>query len=192
MNAPDATSAFLQQVLMWIVLPVWVASGVADWYCHKIERIEHSAGLPESLLHLTMLAELGLGVLAAAALDINAAILWLLFVLCVLHEVTMLVDLAYASRRRAIPVAEQWVHGVQQAAPWFAWLLLAAIHHPQALAAIGLGATSPDWRWQLKTPPLPAAAWSMVTLGGLVLVGCFTGEAWRGWRERRASARALP
>ena len=192
MSPPDATAAVLQQLLMWVVLPGWVASGVADWYCHKVERIEHSAGLAESLLHLAMLGELGVGVLAAAALDINAAVLWMLFVLCVLHEVTMLVDLVYASRRRRIPVAEQWVHGVQQAAPWFAWLLLAAIHHPQALAAIGAGTATPDWQWQLKTPPLPAAAWAVILGGGLVLVGCFTGEAWRGWRDRRSSARALP
>lgn len=192
MTPPDATAAVLQQLLMWVVLPGWVASGVADWYCHKVERIEHSAGLAESLLHLAMLGELGLGVLAAAALDINAAVLWLLFVLCVLHEVTMLVDLVYASRRRRIPVAEQWVHGVQQAAPWFAWLLLAAIHHPQALAAIGLGVATPDWQWQLKTPTLPAATWAVIAAGGLVLVGCFASEAWRGWRARRSPARALP
>lgn len=192
MSPPDATAAFLQQLLLWVVLPGWVASGVADWYCHKVERIEHSAGFPESLLHLAMLGELGLGVLAAAVLEINAAVLWLLLVLCVLHEATMLVDLAYAARRRRIPVAEQWVHGVQQAAPWFALLLLAAIHHPQALAAIGLGAATPDWQWRFKTPPLPPAAWGLVGLGGLVLVGCFVGEASRSWRERHAPARALP
>ena len=189
---PDATAHALQLLLMWLVLPVWLVSGVADWYCHKVDRVEHSAGLPESLLHLAMLAELGLAVLAAAALQVNAAVLTLLFVLCVLHELTKLTDLAYAQRHRTIGVPEQWVHGIQQASPWISLLMLAAIHHGQALAVTGLGAEIADWGWRLKDPPLPLTAWGLIVAGGSVLLACFVEEAWRSRRTAAPAARSLP
>ncbi|HLL13430.1 MAG TPA: diguanylate cyclase, partial [Rubrivivax sp.] len=89
----------LRGFLMFGLLPLWLAAGFADYLCHRSERIELSAGWPESLLHLLMLAELGVGVLAALLLQINAAVLALALACCIAHEVTIWVDLGYTNAR---------------------------------------------------------------------------------------------
>ena len=181
----DATAAALVQVLVWGLLPLWAASGLADWWCHRRLRIEHTAGWPESALHLAMVAELGIGIMGAALLRINTGALATLLMLCVLHEATMVADLVYAEHRRRIPPLEQWVHGVQQAMPWAAWSALAIIHRDQAMAMLGLGAALPDWRFALRPEPLPAAAWLLIAAIGVAVVIAFTEEFIRGVRAVR-------
>jgi len=178
----DATAVALLNVLVWGLLPLWATSGLADWWCHRRLRIEQTAGWPEPALHVAMLIELGAGVIGAALWRINAGVLLTLLVLCVLHEVTMVADLVYAERRRRIPAFEQWVHGVQHAMPWAAWVALAVIHQEQALAMLGLGVASAGWRYTLRAEPLPVTAWLLIAGVGLVLVGAFIAELARGVR----------
>jgi hypothetical protein len=155
--APDPTARLLQDLLLYVLLPLWMLAGFADWLCHRVQRIEHSAGVKESLLHLLMLAELGLGISAALLLEVDAAVLVLLIACAVTHELTMWADLAYAAAKRSIPAAEQWVHGLQQSLPWIGLVALMVVHREQALALVGLGAAQPDWSWRWKQPPLPAS-----------------------------------
>ncbi|KKJ01741.1 diguanylate cyclase, partial [Burkholderia gladioli] len=54
--------------LRYGVLPVWLAAGLADWWCHRRSRIEATSGLRVSLLHLAQLAEVGIPLLAALCL----------------------------------------------------------------------------------------------------------------------------
>jgi hypothetical protein len=42
-----------QAVLMYFVLPSWLAAGFADYLCHHAASIETTSGWKESLLHLT-------------------------------------------------------------------------------------------------------------------------------------------
>lgn len=189
-DAPEPLARVLAYLLVGGLLPLWVAAGVADWWCHRRLRIEHTAGWPESALHLAMLAELGIGIVVAALCRVNAAVLVLLFGLCVLHDVTLVIDLAYAERRRRIPPAEQWVHGVQQAMPWACLAVLAVLYHPQAFAAVGAGAMPADWHFVARATPLPPAAWAVIGVGGAVVWGAFLGEAWRGWCARPEVAAA--
>ena len=131
--------------LLYVVLPFWMLAGLADFACHRDLRIEHNAGLGESLLHLLMLAELAVAILAPLFLDLTATVFAVMLIGCIAHEVTMCVDLAYATSRRRVPWFEQWVHGLQQAMPWAwisGWMLLGG---PQALALLGLGDAVPDW-----------------------------------------------
>ena len=66
------------------------------------------------------------------------------------------------------------------------WTLLAA---PQALALAGLGDTPPDWRLQIKSPPLPFAYLLAVLAGSLLFVwGPFLYECWRCIAAQRALA----
>jgi hypothetical protein len=178
----------LTLALLYVVAPLWLLAGVLDYACHRQQRIERSAGLHESNLHLLMLGELGIGVLTALFLELNAAGLALLLVACVAHEFTMLRDLAYAQSRRPIPWFEQWVHGLQQALPWIAFAALVLLHWPQALALAGLGDAPAEWRLRLKSTPLPA--WYVASFLGaaavLVLVP-FLSE----WRRCRRLATAL-
>lgn len=41
--------------LLWGVLPLWLAAGVADWWCHRRSDLAHTAGVPEALLLLHQL-----------------------------------------------------------------------------------------------------------------------------------------
>jgi hypothetical protein len=156
MTAPDATAQLLQHLLLFVLLPLWMLAGFADWWCHRVQRIERSAGVKESVLHLLMLAELGAGIAAALLLEINAAVLALLVACAVAHELTTWLDLAWAASRRRIPIVEQWVHGLQQSLPWIGLVALMVIHREQALALVGLGGGAADWSLQPKQPPLPA------------------------------------
>jgi hypothetical protein len=172
--------------LLYVVMPTWMLAGFADFACHRAMRIEDNAGLRESLLHLLMLAELGVAILAPLLLEPTAAVLLLMLLACLAHEVTTCVDLAYAGSHRAIPWFEQWVHGLQQALPWAwltGWALLAA---PQALALVGVSEAQPDWRLQVRASPLPTAYLLAVLAGSLLLVwGPFLYECWRCLKARR-------
>src|SRR5947209_6728647 len=59
-------------VLMYVVLPMWLAAGFADYLCHRAAHIETTSGWKESLLHLLQFAEMAVPTLAAIFLEINA------------------------------------------------------------------------------------------------------------------------
>jgi hypothetical protein len=141
-------------ILLYIVIPAWLLAGVADWVCHRRSGIAHTSGTKESLLHMLMIGQVGLGVLAAVFLQINAAVLLLLGALLMAHALTSHWDLHYASGRRHVSAIEQSVHAYLEAFPLTAYALLAAAHWPQFAAIFGAQGTTPDWSWALKTDPL--------------------------------------
>jgi len=188
----DATAVLLQKLLLYGVLPMWMLAGFGDWLCHRVQRIEHTAGLKESALHWAMLVELGIGIGAALLLEINAAVLALLVALAIAHELTTWWDLSYAASRRRIAVAEQWVHGIQLALPWVALVLLIVIHRDQALAAAGLGGAQADWHLHRKELALPAATLAAIALATALLVLLPFAEEFRRCRlaaRERSAAR---
>ena len=185
----DATAQALQAALAYVLMPIWIAAGFGDWLCHRVQRIEHSAGLRESLLHWAMIAELGVGIAAAALLEIGAGVLALLVVAAVAHEATMWCDLLFATRRRVIPVPEQWVHGVQTVLPWTALAALMVIHREQAAALVGWGGVEADWGLRFKDP-LPLAGFAGLAAAATVFVALpFAEEAWRCARAKRERER---
>jgi hypothetical protein len=166
----DATAHLLERLLLGALLPVWMLAGLADWACHRRERIEASAGWKESALHLLMVGELGLAVLLVLWCEVTATVLLLVLVACVLHEITLWCDLTYASTRRVIPPIEQWVHGLQMGLPWLGLLTLCIAHRAQTLAIVGLGAASVDWSLRWRDPPVPTEAKAAVLAAALLLV----------------------
>ena len=176
----------LRALLMYALVPLWAAAGVADWLCHRMQHMELSAGVRESLLHLLMLAILGPATVAALLLDVNAMLLALLLLAAVAHELVFWWDLAYASAHRPIGPVEQWVHSVQFAVPWVGLVGLALLHRDQALAVFGASGTAPDWSLRPKDEPLPLA-YVVGALGvGVLLVGLpFVEELLRCLRARR-------
>lgn len=166
----DLTAQLLERLLLGALLPVWMLAGLADWACHRRERIELSAGWQESALHLLMIGELGLAVLLVLWCEVTAAVLMLVLAACVLHELTLWCDLAYASARRVIPPIEQWVHGLQMGLPWLGLLTLCIAHRAQALAVFGLGAAAADWSLRWRDPPVPTEAKAAVLVGAVLLV----------------------
>jgi hypothetical protein len=147
-------AAFL---LIFVVFPLWVAAGFADWACHRHTNIAWTSGLKENLLHLTMFAQLGLGIAAVALLEVNAAVLSFIAAIFVVHELTVYWDLHYSTPRRNVGPFEQMVHSFMEILPLASIALLAVLAWEQALALAGLGAESADWSLRPKQRPLPAS-----------------------------------
>src|SRR3954470_24802507 len=139
-----------QLIVMYIVLPVWFAAGVADWLCHRATDIEHTTGAKESVIHLLMFGELAVPLLAGLLLDINALIFALMIVAFLAHEATALWDVSFAVKYRHVSPIEQHVHSFLEMMPLTAGLLVASLHWPQALALFGLGDEAARFTLQLK------------------------------------------
>ncbi len=183
----------LEHILLAALLPLWLLAGWADAKCHRHLHIEHTAGLRESLLHLAMLAEISIGLFAALLLELNAAALVVIAAACVLHEITVWIDLAYAESTRGIPWFEQWLHGLQQALPWVGLVALILLSPAQALALIGLGEATPDWQLRWKSAPVPLAYLVGISVAAVVLVIIpFLNETRRSWQARKVRESPLP
>ena len=179
----------LRITLMYGLVPVWALAGLGDWLCHRRQRMELTAGLGESLLHLSMLAILGSALLGALLLELNAMMLLLLLLAALAHEGVLWWDLFYASARRTIPPVEQWVHSVQFALPWVGLVGLALLHREQALAIIGASGAPADWSLRAKSEPLPASyVASVVGMGVLFTCLPFAEELVRCYRAGKPAA----
>ena len=78
----DATRRGLQ----WLVLPVWMAAGLADWWCHRRSDIEHTTGTTESAIHAAMMVEGGVPALLGLFCEVDAAALAVTYVALALHD----------------------------------------------------------------------------------------------------------
>ena len=142
-------------ILMFLVLPLWIAAGFADWACHRRTAIALTSGLKENLLHWLMFFELGAAVLAVALLEINAAVLLIVVTAIVVHQLTVYWDLHYSTLLRDVGPFEQMVHSFMEILPLLSLALLSVLAWPQALALVGLGEMPADWSLRLKREPLP-------------------------------------
>src|SRR5437868_13159393 len=95
-------SAAAEAILLYFVPPLWLSAGIADYLCHRASRIELTSGYRESLLHLLMLAEVAIPLLAAIFFEINALIIAIIIIALVLHQLTALWDTAFASQCGAL------------------------------------------------------------------------------------------
>src|SRR4051794_40500348 len=112
--------ALVQSYLMYVVMPLWLLAGVADWLCHRAARIECTTGPSESVIHLLMLAEGGIAVLMGLFLEINALVLTIMVMAFIAHEATSYWDVSYATARRKVSPIEQRVHDYLAVMPFMA------------------------------------------------------------------------
>ncbi|WP_051974879.1 hypothetical protein [Cupriavidus necator] len=193
---PTATSADLQAfehaarlVLMYGLVPLWLLAGLADWLCHRATHIERNAGPTESLLHMLMLAEVGLPMLMVLFLEVNALVIGIVLAALVIHEPTAWWDVQYASKRRHIAPVEQHMHSLLEVLPLTAASYLVVMYWSQFLALFGLG--SEPARMALKPEPLPPAYLAGLLGAVVVLAGLpYLEELWRcvRWRRREREA----
>lgn len=151
MSGADAVHAFILLVL----LPLWLLTGLTDWYCHRKAKIEDTAGPRESVLHLALSGCAAAAILPALLLDIDALVLAVMLAAFVVHELVTNMDVRLALPARAFTPLEQRVHDALTAIPFAALCLVLATHVDQALAMFGLGPGRADWSLRLKDPPLP-------------------------------------
>jgi hypothetical protein len=149
-----------RNVLMGFVLPLWLAAGIADWICHRATDIEKTTGTKESLMHLLMLTEAAVPVLAGLFLEITSPVIALMIASFLLHDMTALWDVSYAVTLREVTPIEQHVHSFLEMVPLMAVAFVCVLHWPQVLALFGVGREKADWSLRLKSRPLP---WSYVT-----------------------------
>jgi hypothetical protein len=182
------TDILLQHFLMYLVVPVWLLAGLADYFCHRASHIEHTSGVAESLLHLLQFGEVGIPLLAALFLEISAAVLLIMLAGLVLHQATAMWDVRYANATRRVTPIEQHVHGVLEMAPAVATAVVAILHWPQLTALLGAG--DADFAVHLKHSPLPGwYLWAVML--GVALCGVlpYGEELLRTVRSRQVRAR---
>src|ERR1700710_321823 len=121
---PFAVSA-ASSLLIFVVLPLWIAAGLADYLCHRATSIETTSGTRESALHLVQFALVGVPVTLALFFEINAGYFVLAAIFLLLHHAAAAVDLVYANPRRRIAPREQMIHSFLEIMPLTAACLLA-------------------------------------------------------------------
>lgn len=173
-------------LVLYVVIPLWLLAGLADWACHRRSDLKDTSGAPESVLHLLLLLEMGLPLLGALYLEVNALILGVLVVALCAHEATAYLDVCYAAPRRRVGVAEQFVHSVLEMCPLMLLLLLASAHWEQWLALWGMGAEAA--RLDLAPsalPPSPAYTAALVVAVTGFALGPYVEELLRARRAAR-------
>lgn len=187
-NAPLDTDAAVRAFLMSFVVPLWMAAGVADWACHRVSDIEHTSGVKESLIHLAMLLEMGLPVLAALFLEITSPILALMVASFLLHEATALWDVSYAVRWREVTPFEQHVHSFLEMLPLMSLAFVGALHWKRVAPIFRGRPREADWGIRLKRPPLSARyVWGVLGAMAALELAPYGEELWRTWRARRVA-----
>jgi hypothetical protein len=180
MSAAGAAEA----LLMFAVVPLWIAAGLVDWACHRRTGIERTSGWPESVFHWILFAQGGVVLLAAAFLEVTAGVLLLVSAAFLAHEATAWIELRQVVPLREVRPAEQMVHSFMEILPLAVLALLAVIAWDQARALFGAGVADFDLRAKaLPWPPayLLAAGASVLAFNALPLAE----EAVRCLRARR-------
>jgi hypothetical protein len=170
-------------LLMYVVYPLWVLAGLLDWACHRATGIAVTSGIKENLLHWLMYAEIGVGMLAVAFLEINTGVLAVVLGVFAVHELTVYWDLDWSTVRRDVGPFEQMVHSFLELLPLASLGLLAVIAWPHGL----------DFSLRMKDEPLPldyliAAGGASALFNGLPLLQ----ETWSCLRAPRPRTPASP
>jgi len=175
------TTAVTLNYLLYVVLPLWLAAGIADWFCHRASHIATTSGAKESVIHLLMLGEAGVATLLGLFLQINALVIAAMIACFVAHEVTAHWDLRYALSRRHVTPTEQHVHNYLGAIPFMALSFIIVLHWPQFLALVGTGPEPADFSITLKHTPLPVGyIATLLACIALFDVLPYIEELWRG------------
>jgi hypothetical protein len=173
--------------LMFFLVPLWLLAGVGDWANHRRTGIERTAGPKESALHLLMLVEVGLPMLMALFLEINALVIAIMLVMLPIHEATAWWDVRYASTKREIPPLEQHMHSLLEVLPLTAVSFVVVRYWDQFLALFGMGGEPARMTLRLKADGLPGWYLTALLLAVLLLaVLPYAEEFWRclSWQRR--------
>jgi hypothetical protein len=140
-------------LLLYGVVPVWIAAGVADYFCHRATEIEQTSGTLESALHLIQFALVGIPVTLALFLRPNAGFFLVAIGCIVLHHAVAAIDLVYANPLRRIAPREQMVHSFLEIVPIAALLLLGVVYWPQLIALFGQGPEAARFGLEIRMLP---------------------------------------
>jgi len=176
-------------LLLYFVLPVWLIAGFADWICHRATDIENTTGLKETWIHILMFLEMGLPLLSALFLEVNALVFAFMIVLFFCHEATALWDVSYAVTAREVKPIEQHIHSFLEMVPLMALLLVISRHWSQFQALFGFGDEPPRFELMWRADPLPTG-YIIFVLSAIFLLEMlpYLEEYWRGKKARKRAA----
>jgi hypothetical protein len=165
--------------LAWVLYPLWLIGGAADYICHRRTDIQRTSGIQESWLHVAQFLAISLVFVGAVLLQITLPVVIALVLLVVAHTVLSFIDVSYTLGRRHISASEQHAHGLLNVIPLIAVALLAILNWQTMLAP----SSGPVVR--LKDEPLPATHVAMLLGSFSVLAGGPVIEEWlRTYRAR--------
>ena len=150
---PNSEAAVL--VLLYFILPLWLAAGFADYLCHRASSIELTTGYKEALIHLLMFSEVAVPLLAAIFFEINALVILLMIAGFIAHQLTALWDVSFANDKRYVSPIEQQIRSLLEVLPLAGLLIVNILNWPQFLSLWGSGSETPRFRIVLKPDPLP-------------------------------------
>jgi hypothetical protein len=151
----DYAAAGAAILLMYGVVPVWIAAGAADYFCHRATSIQTTSGTTESVLHLLQFALVGIPVTLALFLRANAGYFALALICILVHHAVAALDLMYADARRRVAPREQMVHSFLEIMPVTALLLLGVLNWSQLSALFGHGPEAARFAPEVRMLPLP-------------------------------------
>lgn len=149
---------FTRRYALGVVMPLWIASGSADWVLHRRSKIESTSGTYESALHALGISLSAIPTLTGLLCELDAGALAVLGAGYLAHVGMAIWDIGYADQRRRIVPAEQHVHAMLEILPFTMVSLLFCTHPQQGLALIGRGSQRPRWRLRGKLRPLDRRA----------------------------------
>jgi hypothetical protein len=175
----------LPELMFWVLLPLWLLAGIADYSLHRRTDIECTSGRGESWLHVLQAGQIGIAILAGLFLEISSLVLTILIVCVLAHTLTALWDATYTDKRRYISPFEQHVHSHLEYIPLVAVAIVLLLHWNAFLGLIGAGVQERSWEPRLRDTPLPAPYVVTVLLTVFIVQGTLlTEEAVRCWRAR--------
>ncbi len=163
----NRTERLTRDVILFGLIPTWVAAGVVDWWCHRKTRIEDNAGLPESLAHVAMLSQAGLPATLALFLEVDPPLLALTYAATATHTATAYWDVAYANPRRTVSPLEQHAHAFLEVLPMAGAAFLTVLHPGQAKELF----SGPHVRWGLRPKKRPLSPGYIAGLLATLAVG---------------------
>jgi hypothetical protein len=179
----DDVDLALRRYLLYFLVPLWYAPGLADWWWHRQTKIEETSGTHESMTHAIMMTVVGVPLLAGLLFDINALVLVMMMAGYVVHEGVTYWDVNYAKNLREVPTIEQHTHSFLEMLPFMAASMAICLKPKQFAAIFGRGDEPARWKLEPKNPPL-TARYVLGVLGGVLVfvivpygeefVRCFT------------------
>ncbi|HEX3549248.1 MAG TPA: hypothetical protein VHT53_02680 [Candidatus Elarobacter sp.] len=169
--------------LAYVLVPAWVIPAVADWAFHRRTHIERNAGAAESITHLAMNAEAGVGIVASTVFEIDAGVIAVMIAAALAHEATAVLDVAYAKSRRYVAQAEQHTYSFLEVLPFVNAALAAFAQPRQALALLGLGGEAPRFAFRVRRP-IPLRTTIVCGACGVLGMGPYVEEFIRCVRAR--------
>lgn len=162
---------------MYGLLPAWFIPSLLDWNQHRRSRIEVTSGTRESLIHLLMMAEVGLPLTMVLLCEVNPLVLSTIAASIAAHEATALWDVSTAEGSgREVTTFEQHVHSFLESMPIMAASALGCLRWRQVRELLE-GARSRDaWRLRWKRNRLPGGYLAAVGAGVVAAIAVPYGE----------------